>query len=136
MHKLKKAVPVFLLIFLIIIECIAQNANINTRESTDITLPGGITISSTSLIVGILAVIAVIIVGVVFAARRNNSGHSTTTIFRNNSNSDFRDVRTETNTSSPKYYSDNVSRDTSIQVVEIPPEEHKKYVDENVMVER
>ncbi len=118
MHTLKKAVPIFLLVFFVTVECIAQNANNTAQESTTVTLPGGITISTTSLIIGILAVVAVIVVGVVFAARRNNSGHSTTTILQNNRDSTFKDVSSQTRTSSNDYNSGKESPEKSEKSVE------------------
>jgi len=59
------------------ISCFAQQ-----DDGTVITLPGGITVSTQSLMIGILAVVAVIIIGVVMAARRSNAGTTNTTVIR------------------------------------------------------
>jgi FtsZ-interacting cell division protein ZipA len=120
MHTLKKTIPIFLLIFLVTVECIAQNANTTTQEPTTVTLPGGITISTTSLIVGILSVVAVVVVGVVFAARRNNSGHSTTNIFQQSSH--IQDVSAQTRTNADDYNNYNVPEQTALEILEIPPD--------------
>ncbi len=83
-----------------IIFVLAGYVNAQDGGSTTVTLPGGMTISTTSLIVGTLAVVVVAVVGVVFAARRSHSGHTTNTIFQNVSDSTFGDIKSETRVAS------------------------------------
>lgn len=91
MHPLNTTLRLTVTVFFFAGQVYAQEGS-----STTVTLPGGFTISTTSLIVGTLAVVVVAVVGVVFAARRSHSGHTTNTIFQNVSDSSFGNVKSQT----------------------------------------
>jgi hypothetical protein len=98
MHIFKRWLLAGSLPLILVSGCVAQDSS-----STTVTLPGGFTISTTSLIVGTLAVVAAVIAGIVYAARRTNTSNTTTTtIFQNTGDISNPNARQETRQSSPR----------------------------------
>src|SRR5262245_5018618 len=81
-----------LAVMLLLVVVAPSQAESSDSASTTITFPGGFTLSTTSAIVGALAIVALIIVGVAYILRGKSGGNVNNVIVQNAAHAKLQDI--------------------------------------------